>query len=317
MVTAPPKCVYVLHGSDQFLLDAHRKEIIETVIGDADPQVCVSTLDGTAELAAVLDELRTLPFLASRRVVLVRDADAFIGAHREKLEDYLKAPSATGTLVLVAGSFPKNTRLYKAVAKVGEIRDCTADPKRDLGRFLQSAATKRGKKIAPEAAELMIACKGADLAALDAEMEKLSLYVGPRGNITAEDVSTLVVSTAGPAAFALTNALTAGDAAGALTALDGMLTQRGEEFKTLGMIAWHLRKVLKVRQLLDSGAPGPEACKAARVFFDQRGFLGMVQRRPLAKVEEDFRRLIRADLGMKSGLDATTALQQLVVGLCG
>ena len=69
------KPVYVLHGSDTFLRDTHRAEIIGQAVGDADSQLCVCSFDATAELAEVLDELRTVPFLAPLRIAVVTDAD--------------------------------------------------------------------------------------------------------------------------------------------------------------------------------------------------------------------------------------------------
>ena len=42
----------------------------------------------------------------------------------------------------------------------------------------------------------------------------------------------------------------------------------------------------------------------------------MLRRRPEAVLQEDFRRMIRADLGMKTGAATTAALQQLVMALC-
>jgi len=310
------KSVYVLYGNDQFLLDAHRKEIVSRTIGDADPQLSLSQFDATADLADVLDTLRTLPFLAPQRVVIVRDADAFISANREALEEYLKTPSQTAVLVLMVSSWPKGSRLYKLVAKIGEAIECSMDPKASPARWLRQAAAQREKKLDPDAAELLIACKGNDLAALDGEVEKLSLYAGQRETITAEDVSALVISTAGVGAFDVTNAISAGNSAAALKALAGAITRRGEEFRVLGMIAWHLRKVLKVKRALEAGKSAQQACSSVRVFGNQREFAEMVRRRPMRRIEEDFRGMLRADLAMKTGAEANAALQKLVVELC-
>ncbi len=41
---------------------------------------------GGPEMATVREDLATLPFLSDRRVVLIRDADAFISAQRDRLE---------------------------------------------------------------------------------------------------------------------------------------------------------------------------------------------------------------------------------------
>ncbi len=316
MVQAEVKPIYVLFGSDVFLLDETRKSIVAQVIGESDPQTSVTPFDASAELADVLDELRTMPFLAPRRAVILSDADAFVSAYRESIEKYLESPSSCSTLILTVASWPKNTRLYKRVATIGKSVDCNSPDERKLISWVHKSAAKRDKKIAPDAAELLLAWRGADMAAIDSELEKLSLYAADRETITTEDVSTLVTATAGPAAFALTNAITSGNIRSALKALAGAITRRGEEFKMLGQIAWHLRKALQVQQQVQAGASPGQACKDARVFYQQREFLEMLRRRPIDVLQNDFRRLLAADLAMKSGTNATAALQQLVVGLC-
>ncbi len=311
------KPVYVIHGSDAFLRDEYRRAVVGRIVGKSDPQTVVAQFDADAELSAVLDELRTMPFLAPRRAVIVSDAEAFVSAHRESLENYLNSPAQTSSLILMVASWPKTTRLYKLVDKIGEMFDCTAPDARNLTTWLAKAAGKRGKKLAPDAVQLLIEWCGADLAVLNTELEKLSIYVGQRPIITADDAAKLVSATAGPEAFALSNAITAGDTAGAVKSLAGAMTQRGEEFKLLGLIAWHLRRAMHAQQLIQTGTPANQACKSVRIFYNQqRAFMGLLQRRSLKTLQQDFRKLLAADLAMKTGTDAATALQQLVVGLC-
>jgi DNA polymerase III subunit delta len=308
------KPIYVLFGDDEYLLDVRRKEIVAQAIGDGDAQLCISSFDGDAELANVLDELRTLPFLAPHRVVIVSQADAFITAHRDAIEKYLETPAATGTLILQAGSWPSNTRLYKVVAKAGLAINCSAD-RENLSKWIVDAAKQRGKTVTDDASDLLAQWIGRDLAALDSEIEKLCIFVGDRSDVQEKDVAALVTATAGPEAYALTNCITAGDAAGALKALSGMLTKRGEEFKVLGMIGWHLRKALQALQALKSGQN--EFAALGKMPYDQkRVFMEMLRRRGTGKLLNDFRRMLRADLAMKSGADATAAMQDLVIALC-
>lgn len=307
--------VYVLHGDDAFLLDTHRREIVERVVAGADPQVCVTTFDESPELADVLDELRTVPFLAPHRLVIVRDADAFVKSHREAIEKFFENPPSSSSLLLVVGSWPGNTRLAKMVAKIGQAIDCSVGEKENLSSWIAKSAGKRGKTIGRDASELLAQWIGRDLAALDGEIEKLSLYVGQREQITSQDVSSLVTASAGPAAFDLTNAVTAGDAAWALRSLGGMLRTRGDEFKTLGLIAWHLRRAMTAKEQLAAGA-NPNAALPRMPYQQQKAFMAMLQRRPLRAFHDDFRKLIRADLAMKSGTEPGAALQELVVQLC-
>ena len=153
---------------------------------------------------------------------------------------------------------------------------------------------------------------GRDLAAQNAEIEKLCLYIGDRETITPQDVAEAVTATAGPAAFALTNAITAGDTPGALKALDGALRIRGAEFQALGSIAWHLRRALQAQQ--EIGAGGKPNLRMP--YRQQSAFLAMLKRRGQVKLQADMRSLISADLGMKSGQNPKSALQELVMSLC-
>jgi len=316
MASPEVKPVYVLHGADAFLLDAHRSDIVSAIVGDADPQTSVAGHDGSAELADVLDDLRTLPFLAPRRVVIIRDADAFVSANRQALEKYLRGPSESASLVLIVSAWPKNTKLYKLVAEIGQAIECDMPKDASVATWLGKSAGKRGKKIAPDAAAMLEEWIGRDLGRLDKEVEKLSLYVDDRDTIAPADVSVLVIATAEPVAFALPDALTAGDAKAALKTLGAMLTARGEEFRTLGQIAWHLRRAARAQQLLAQGQGERAAMKAAKVFYHQREFAQFLRRRPLTKLAGDFRKLLAADRAMKTGTDATAALQRLVVALC-
>lgn len=310
------KPIYVLAGQDAYLLDEARREVIARVLGEADPQTHLSQYDSSVELATVLDELRTVPLLGGRRVVMVSPANDFVTAHREALEKYVQSPSSHAVLVLEVASWPGNTRLAKAVARVGETIACAVPERGSLVRWISDAAGRRGKKIDRQAAHLLEEWVGRDYAVLDGEIEKLSLHVGSRAEITADDVEAVSTATAGPGAFDLANALTAGDARAALETLGGMLTARGEEFRVLGLIGWHLRRVLAAAEQVQAGTPPQKAVPGFLPPGPRAAMLELIRRRSPRSLAGDFRRLLRADLAMKSGADPEAALAELVVGLC-
>lgn len=279
------KPIYVICGSDRYLRDKCRAETMIEALGGSDPQTCVTCYDASAELADVLDDLRTLPFLSDRRLVIVDEADAFVSANRQALEKYAANPSPTGALLLLVKSFPGTTRLAKLVAKVGVTLRCDRPTGRKLNSFVRDRAQALGRQIEPPAAELIVQWFGGDLARIDSELNKLALYTEGRQRITAEDVSAMAAAAGNATPWDLTNAIAAGHAAAALKALAGLLTKPGEEYRVLGLLGWHLRRVLKAR-------------------------------RGSQKIARDFRQLIRTDLAMKTGRDGKAALQRLVVALC-
>jgi DNA polymerase III delta subunit len=180
--------------------------------------------------------------------------------------------------------------LTKIVGKVGELINCSAPSSAALPKWISQAAETHGKTMAPQAARMLAEWIGADLARLDGEIEKLVLYVGDRKEISSADVSAVAVATGGYEPFALTNAIGRRDTRKALTILAAMLTSRGEEIKTLGMLAWHVRK-----NVSQARPDSPAATKARR----------------------DTRKLLAADLAIKSGADSATTMQLLVMELAG
>lgn len=310
------KPVYVLYGSDAFLLRKQMRQTVAAIIGDGDPQIAVSNFDSDTDLAVVLDELRTAPLLSARRAVVMTSADAFVSAYRQQIEKYLTAPSMNSSLVLAVVSWQKNTRLYKLVQQIGKNIDCSPPRARDIASWIVNAAKKRRKTINQQAAEELSLLLGQDLATIDSEIEKLSLYVGERSEITPHDVAAVVTATAGSGAFAVTNNVTAGNVSGALKALADSLTQSGEQFRLLGQLAWHLRRALRAQQAIQTGASPAGACKKVGVSFGQRQFIQMLNRRPLDALQKDFRKLLAADLAMKTGSEPEATLSELVVALC-
>lgn len=303
MSEAIVKPVYVLHGSDDFLRRQRRQEITAAIVGQADPQLAVASFDATAELASVLDELRTMPFLAPHRLVIVSEADEFVTRHRESLEKYLAAPSSNGSLMLLVHAWPSNTKLAKLAQAVGEVFDCASPNEAQLPAWLAKLAQLHGKKLHKQAAVLLGQCVGNNLAQLDNEIEKLCLYIGPRAEITEADVAATTIASAGPARYALSNAIEAGRTSEALAALRGMITRRGEEFKVLGALGWQVRQQMSGRGSWGGYRPPQPAGRANPL--------------PALSPRKSMRLLLEADISLKSGADPDTTMELLVVRLCG
>lgn len=212
---------------------------------------------GGPTLPAVLEDLATLPFLADRRVVVIREADSFVSAHRERLEKYLAAPARTGTLILECRSFPKTTRLYKAVlAAGGEFRECKKLVGRALVDLVLSEARARQKRIDVAAAARLTDLVGSDSGVLAAEIEKLALYVGERPAISDQDVSELVGQSREEKIFAVMDAAAAGHLPEALRLWHQVLaTDPAAVYRALGGMAFVVRRWLGAHRLIAEGQP--------------------------------------------------------------
>jgi DNA polymerase-3 subunit delta len=314
------KPVYVLAGEDRFLKRLAREAVRRWVLGEGEDDFAASTHDGeTATLADVRDELATLPFLAARRLVIVQDADSFVTRHREGLEKYVAAPSATGVLVLEVKSWKSNTRLAKAVPDSATV-DCTTPKPAQLVPWIRRWAGKQyGKELTAPAAELLVELVGPEMGVLDQELAKLAVYVGDRPRVDQADVDLLVGHSRAETAWQMLDALAEGKQGAALTTLHYLLDQGEDPIGLLGALSWQLRRVAQVARLAQEGVPlGGAMSRAGVQPFAQRRveqILRVLGPRSLRIYDW----LTETDLAMKSTdhLPPGILLERLLIKLAG
>src|SRR5262249_53581312 len=140
--------IYVLHGDEDFLKRQVLISLRRLVLESEDDAFGLSRHAGDkAMFAGVRDELETLPFLGSRRLVAVEEAYPFVTRYRASLENYAAAPSSAGVLVLLVKSWPANTRLAKLVPIDATI-PCKAPPAYRLPDWcVRWVAARHGKQL--------------------------------------------------------------------------------------------------------------------------------------------------------------------------
>jgi DNA polymerase-3 subunit delta len=254
--------VYALVGSDAFL----QLQALARILRQLPADVQRVDADGeTAELADVLDELRSFAMFGSGKLVVVRNADAFLTKYRSQLEDYVAAPSSSGTLALRLTSLPANQRIYKAIAKVGAIEQC--EPPKDLARWLiERARTEHRATISPDAAAMLADLIGADMGRLDGELAKLAL-ASDDNTIGPDDVSEAVAFQRERQMWDMTNALAAGQTDEAIRRWR-QLTQMDSsaEFRAITWLGMWLENVRKAIALLRGGANAFTICQQLRIW---------------------------------------------------
>ncbi len=241
------KPVYALVGGDPFVQLQKLREVLSLLPPDAQR----TDLDGErAELADVFDELRSFAMFGGGKVVVLRNADAFITRFREQMESYAAHPSDSATLILRLESLPSNQRIYKAIAKVGVIEKC--DPPKDLaGWAIAHAASAHKVKLTPDAARVLVDLVGQDLGRLDTELAKLALTTDGKP-ITADVVSEGVAFARERQMWDMTNELACGGTAAALQRWRQLLQMdSSSEFRAvtwLGMWLENVRKAITMKK---------------------------------------------------------------------
>jgi len=296
--------VYVVAGKDVFLRTQALQSLREQLLGK-EQGLGEVRLDGKgSDLATVLDEVRTLPFLAERKVVIVDDADPFITEYRKELEEYVAAPCPTGSLILISESWRKGTNLDKALVKTGGVIAFEPMKGKVLAGWVGEQASRWGKTLSYDATWELIRTVGTETGRLASEVEKLALYVGSRKAIAVEDVQALSGQTAEEKIFQVCDLMAEGKTRPALEMLNRILeADRSAEFSLVGVLTYSLRRLLKGRLLLDSGLPPREISGACKVIpFLAEQFMGQVRRFSADRLRGLIEELARIDYGNKTGL---------------
>lgn len=274
-----PVCLLV--GGDE-ALRARSLSLLRSAAAPPDqPGSTVLELDETPEARQVFDELRTIPFLGleGRRVVVVRNGDAFLRGHADRLTAYLAKPSATSTLILCLDEMPttgKATRkgdstqtapdakkkakadgvrkVVKALRAKGLIVDCGRLSWADARRWLQSHAAACGLKLTPRAVSALVEAVGPNVVALEAEVTKLSAYCSPNGTASERDVGEVVAAGRSRSVFDLSNAVMGGDAAEALRLCNRLLLRGESRDGIIALLGRQVRRLWQVKRLKDGGA---------------------------------------------------------------
>jgi DNA polymerase III subunit delta len=249
--------VYYFHGPEDVLKD----EAVRTLLDRAlDPGVRDFNFDqrsaGQIDAEEVHTLCNTLPMMADRRVVLLREVEAWkrkAGGRTEFLR-YLQNPSAETVVILVQGSGEENEDKELARATYS-VRFDPLSPER-AAKWVQHRAGKLGLALQPEAVEHLIRSVGADLGALASELAKLASL--PAGEpLTAEQVGDLVGVRQGETLWDWRAAILDDQTARAGTLLSAVLAQPGVTgVRLVTLLGTALIGVGVARGLYDKGLRG-------------------------------------------------------------
>jgi DNA polymerase-3 subunit delta len=316
---ARPRPIYVLHGDEHFLKRRVVAALRTLVLGADDDGFGLSSRDGEkANWAEIHDELETLPFLSSRRLVVIDRAEPFVTRERPRLEKYFAEPSKTGVLVLEVQSWPGNTKLAKLLPEAAVIV-CKAPAAHKLPEWCVSwCAAQHGKPLSAPAARLLVDLIGADMGLLDQEMAKLAIYAGSNSRIDTADVDQLVGQNRVENTWKIFDLIGGGQTRAALTLLDRLLDQGEEPLRLLGAFSMQLRRLAQAARLVSRGESLPDALEHAGVPpFGRSSAEQQVRHLGRRRLDLIYDWLLETDLGLKgsSQLPPRTLLERLVVQL--
>jgi DNA polymerase-3 subunit delta len=226
--------VYYFFGVEDILKDEVVRQLVDLAL---EPHERDFNLDQRSATGLDPEELNalvnTLPMMATRRVVVLRDIEAWRrkSTTRAVLEGYLAAPSPDTVLILVEGAPASEEKKGKFEPDQVLVGGATAVDFEQLdgdrvARWITHHAKQHGISFAEGAAEHLAAACLYDLGFIRSELEKLASLPGG-GPITLEQVGELVGVRHGETVEDWVDATLGGETAKALGLVKRVLEQSG------------------------------------------------------------------------------------------
>jgi DNA polymerase-3 subunit delta len=293
----------------------------------------------------VIDEVRTTPMFGKRKLIIVENANTFLGRGQDKIIGYLKNPCSVNCLVLEVLSIDKRTKLAKAMdGKQGILIECdklydkpapweTRKPEHDseLTRWIVMHAGNFDKIINLKSAFCLQEKTGNDLAIINNQIDALSVYTGDRNEITIEDIQDLLGVSHREKLYNLLDAIGMKDTISAVRMAEnifdvGMENERKNityDAKSIAITIVssshrRMKDLWKILRILDKGGSKKEILEkqyAPRPFVDK--FIKQAQNFNEEEMPEKWKYMLEADLLCKtSRLSPSLIIEQLITKLC-
>lgn len=232
---------YLFEGPEENIKAAALMQLRKALLPEGMEELNETVLEAPAT-DALIAAAETLPFLADKRLVIVREHPALAGRGEgdDRLREYMEHVPETAVIVfIVRGKADARKKLYTAIKKHGNIVSFNPLTDAELNTWIVRTFSSLGKNCSTQTASLLSFTVGGGTALLRQEIDKLVALAGERETITDEDVRQVATRSVECTIFEMVDAVVARQEGRAFGLLRDMLTS-GEQ--RLGILAMLLRQ---------------------------------------------------------------------------
>ena len=323
-VRSPPSdiAVILLYGPDYGLMRERSDLIAKTVVEDlTDPfNVSLIATEALAEDGAKLnDEANAVSMMGGRRLVKIEAATDKI---TPAIKDYIQNPNSNCLVLVEAGELGPRSQLRTLCEKDKKAASlaCYVEEARDLVSFISTTIKDAGYSIDRDALAWLSTALIGDRRRVRSELEKLQLYKGPEKTpISLSDAQAACGDASIQSFDELCYALSAQNTEVALRIFHSMLEDGVPVISLMRALQNHFRRLLTVKQLINSGEHLYEAKKALSppLFFKvEKMFESHVTKWSEPALLSVLKKFLELESqSKKTGYDTETGIGQLIAGI--
>lgn len=303
--------LFVLTGENSFMLQQELRKLVRAFVAEH-TDMALEQLDGEeAEFDRIREALQSLPFLASKKLVVLRAP----GANKQFVESFenllTEAPESTD-IVIVEPKLDKRLSYYKFLKKQPGFQEFAELDTLGLAKWLVGLVKEQGGSLSQSDASYLVDRVGASQQLLSNEIAKLLQY---SPNVTRQTINELTERAPQSTIFELLDAALAGNSKKALELYHEQRMMKVEPQAILALLGWQLHVMALVKTAADRD-PSAIASQAKLNPFVVRKTQGIVRGISLPQLKQLINDVFTLDVRLKSeSIDADEALQNLIISL--
>lgn len=312
-----PALIY-LYGEEAFLLEECLKTLVAAVVDDAMRDFNYLVVSGKElDPVSLIDVANTYPVFASKRMIVIRQAQNISVEKLETLQPYINNPAAECCLVFCADKIDKRKKFFQLFKKQGELIEFKPLYPDKIPAFIRERVRLMKKQFSEDGLQLFCRRVGSNLSEIISELNKLGSYCGDETLIDVCHVATVVSDTRVENVFDLTDAIGGKNLPAAFASLERLQADGEAPLKILAMVTRHFRQLWKTRSLLDQHTTAQEIARIVRInpYFVER-VVSQARKFRGENYAQAFELFVKLDLALKSsGGHPPALMQQLVTDL--
>ena len=301
--------IVTLTGDNSFALQRELdKRVADFVKKHGD--MALERVDGEeAEFSRLTEALQSLPFLATNKLVVLRNP----GANKQFAEKFEELPPSipeTTDVIIVEPKLDKRTQYYKTLKSKTDLQEYHELDAPQLARWLADEAKAQKGSLSLSDANFLVERVGTGQLLLYNELTKLLDY-DPK--ITRQTIQLLTEPSPQSTIFELLDAAFAGRTKRAVELYEEQRKLKVEPQQIIAMLAWQLHTLALLKAAGDR-TPDQIAREGKLNPFVVRKNLPLVKKLTMTELKDLVSRVLELDIKLKSqSIDPDDALQHLLL----
>lgn len=312
--------LYFLFGEEPYLLNQSVERFKFAVLNEGAIDFNYSLFYASdADIGTVRDAVETLPMMAPRRLVILKEAQELNDKEWTQLEPLIDNAVDSTVFVILATRVDKRKKQIRALLDKAECVEFKKPYENQIPSWINYIAQSLGLTISNEAIHLLHKLVGHHLTEIEGELKKLGEFIEGARRIEVSDVAQVVSRSKEENVFDFTKAIGENDRVKALEHLVHLLDQGQNEIGIVSLVARHVRILLTVKKGMDEGLHGAKLAHYAQVppYFLET-YIDQSRRWTAKKLEQTLVVLSETDKALKSSpLSSHIWLENMVLKTCG